>query len=124
VYFGQLPAESLEPKAITSMLRETGLPDPSANFLEVGQKAFNIYVTLNWDSSNIERICFSVITPDPMALPGRLDPKIELFLKNAPYTCAAADRMFIYAVTASSNGEYYKLGSPYQWRPKVLDMTR
>jgi hypothetical protein len=75
VYLGGAPAECFEPKTILSMHRETELPDPSEQMLKLCQKAFGIYVTLSWDSSKIERICFAVMTPDPMELPVRLEPK-------------------------------------------------
>jgi hypothetical protein len=122
VYFGEPPAECFEPKTILSMLREIELPDPSEQMLKLGQKAFGIYVTLSWDSSKIERICFAVMTPDPMALPARLEPKIEQFVRSVPYAASAADRKFVYAVTSSTGGEYYKLQSYYQWRPRMLNL--
>jgi hypothetical protein len=122
VYFGELPAECLEPKTILSMHREIELPDPSEQMIKLGQQAFGIYVTLSWDSSKIERICFAVMTPDPMALPVRLEPKIEQFVRSVPY--GAADRKFVYAATSSTGGEYYKLQSYYQWRPRILNLMQ
>jgi hypothetical protein len=119
VYFGELPAECLEPKTIGSMLREAGLPAPSEQMLRLVREAFGIYVTLSWDSPRIERICFAVMTPDPIALPVRIEPKIEQFVRNVPY--ADVGRKFVYAVTASTDGEYYKLQSYYRWRPRILD---
>jgi hypothetical protein len=107
VYFTGLPAECGEPKTILSMLHEIELPDPSEQMLKLGQKAFAIYFTLSWDSSKIERICFAILTPDPMALPVRLEPKIEQFVRSVPY--AAADRKFIFGAVSSADGEYYKL---------------
>jgi hypothetical protein len=120
VYFGEPPAECFEPKTIQSMLREIELPDPSEQMLKLGQEAFGIYVTLSWDSPKIERICIAVMTQDPMALPVRLEPKIEQFVRSAPR--ADADPRFVYAVTSSPDGEYYKLQSYYQWRPQMLDL--
>jgi hypothetical protein len=107
VYFTGLPAECGEPKTVLSMFREIGLPDPNEQVLELSQKAFAIYVTLSWDSSKIERICFAILTADPMALPVRLGPKIEQFVRRVPY--AAAERKFVFGAVSSANGEYYKL---------------
>ena len=121
-YFGEIPAECFEPKTIVSMLREVGLPDPSEQMLSLGERAFGIYTTLGWDSAKVERITFAVMTPDPTTLPTRLEPKIEQFVRSAPYTYDAADRRFVYAVTASKGGEYYKLQSYYQWRPQMLNL--
>jgi hypothetical protein len=122
LYFGEIPAECFEPKTIRSMHRETGLPEPSEEMLRLGERAFGIYFTLSWDSPRIERITFAVMTPDPTALPARLEPKIEQFARSAPYTYDAADRKFVYAVASTSGGEYYKLQSYYQWRPQLLDL--
>ena len=106
VYFTGLPAVCREPRTVLSMLREIELPDPSEQMLKLGQKAFAIYVTLNWDSSKIERICFAVTTPDPMALPVRLDPRIEQFVRSVPH---GVDHTFVYGAVSSTDGEYYKL---------------
>ncbi|HET8662646.1 MAG TPA: aromatic prenyltransferase [Micromonosporaceae bacterium] len=122
LYFGEIPAECFEPKTILSILREIGLPDPSEQMLRLGEIAFGIYTTLGWESSKIERITFAVMTQDPTALPIRLEPKIEQFVRSAPYAYDAADRRFVYAVTSSNDGEYYKLQSYYQWRPQMLDL--
>lgn len=120
LYFGGLPAECLEPKTIRSMLREIGLPDPGEQMLKLGQQAFGIYVTLSWDSSKIERFCFSVMTSDSMALPVRIEPKIEKFLGSIPRD--AADGRFIYYAGMSSTGEEnFKLQSYYKWQSRMQD---
>lgn len=127
VYVGEPPAECLEPAAITSMLRDVGMPDPSEQMRRLSQRAFGVYATLSWDSSKIERITFAVMTPDPTTLPVRLDPRIERFVKGAPYAADAVDagdRKFVYAVSAAPDGEYYKLQSYYQWRPRILNRMR
>lgn len=122
VYFGELPAECLEPKAILSMHREIGLPDPSERMLKLGRQAFGIYATLSWDSSKIERISFSVMTSDPLALPVQLDPKIEQFARCVPY--GAGGPTIVYAAMSSTGEEYYKIQSYYRWRPRVLKLMQ
>ncbi|MDT0344935.1 aromatic prenyltransferase [Streptomyces litchfieldiae] len=122
VYFGEPPAECFERKAILSMLDELELPEPSEQMLKLGELAFGIYVTLGWDSLNVERITFAVMTPDPLALPVHIEPTIEQFIKNAPYAPSAADRRFVYAVTSGPDGEYNKLQSYYQWQPHILNL--
>lgn len=124
VYFLGLSAERREPEAVRSMLREFGLPDPSEQMLKLAQQATGFYTTLSWDSSKVERITFAVIVPDLAALPTRVEvePKIEKFARNAPYTYGPADRKGIYGVTSSTHGEYYKLQSWYQLTPQMLKM--
>jgi hypothetical protein len=115
IYFGKLPAERLEPQAIRSLIVGLGLPEPSEQLLEFARSAFAIYITLNWDSPKIERICFAVITSDPMGIPAQLDPEIARFATIAPYAFAdEGDRVLVYGITAAPTGEYYKLGSYYQ----------
>jgi len=127
VYVGEPPAESLTPQAVMSMLRDIGMPAPSDQMLKLSQQAFGVYATLSWDSAQIERLTFAVMTPDPTTLPVRLEPKIEKFVKSAPYaidTTEVTDRKFVYAVSSAPDGEYYKLQSYYQWRPRILDRMR
>lgn len=119
VYFNEVPAECFESKTILSMLREIGLPEPSEQMLRLGQEAFGLYVTLNWDSSKIERICYAVTTADLATLPVRMEPEIEQFVKDVPN--GGADRKFVYGVASSPEGEYYKLESHYKWKPGMMD---
>lgn len=119
IYFNDVPAQCFEAKTMTSMLREIGLPDPSERMLRLGQDAFGLYATLNWDSLRVERICFAVTTTDLTTLPVRIDPAIERFVKSVPY--GDADRKFVYGVASSTAGEYYKLESHYKWKPGMLD---
>jgi hypothetical protein len=118
LYFHGFPAECLEPEGILSMLREIGLPEPTEQMLAFIQKSFAIYPTLSWDSSKIERICFAVITTDPMEFPARIEPEIGKFARNAPYAYAG-ERVLVYGSTLSSSGEYHKLGSYYQTAPEM-----
>ena len=122
VYFGQPPAETLQPKTITSIHREIGLPDPSERMLELCRQSVAIYITLSWDSPRIERISFTLMTSDPKALAGRLEPEIEQLTKNAPASDSAADRKFLFYVATSADGEYRKLLSFYRWQPRVLNL--
>lgn len=114
-YLGSLPDGLLEPETVRTLVRKMGLAEPGEQALEFAQKAFAIYPTFNWDSGKIERVCFAVITTDPMALPAQLEPEIAKFAKNAPYAYAAERaRTLVYGVTFTPKGEYYKLGSYYQ----------
>lgn len=119
LYFGRFAPEILEPKSVIAMLRDLGLPEPSQEVLEFAQQSFSIYVTLSWDSSKIDRICFAVITPDAAALPSRLHPDVAKFATNAPFAYDG-HRILVYGVTFSPRGEYYKVGAYYQ----MTDQTR
>ena len=114
--YSKLPDGYLNPETITSMLREIGLPDPSEQMLKLCQKAGVFYATLSWDSPRIERVCFSAVTADPMALTPRLDPEIEQFARNIPFS-DAANRKFRLNLASSPDGEYYKITAFYRSPP-------
>ncbi|MFI9605457.1 aromatic prenyltransferase [Streptomyces sp. NPDC052043] len=118
LYFGGLPAQCLEPETITAMLRDIGFPEPSEQMLKLGGQAFGIYTTLGWDSPEIERFCFSVMTPDSVSLPVPIEPKIEKFLDGVPHD--SADGRFIYYAAMSATGEEnFKVQSYYQWQSRM-----
>jgi len=117
VYFGEVD-ECLKPTMIRSILRDIGMPPPSDQLLNFAQHAFGFYATLSWDSSKIERFCYSAITPDPLALLDRVEPKIEHFLKTIPY--GVNDPKAVYLATSPADGgEFCKVQSYYQWRPRL-----
>jgi len=114
LYFGDLSAESLEPQAILSMLREMGLQEPDGQGLEFAKRSFAVYPTLSWDSAKIERICFAVITTDPTTVPARTEPEIWKYANNAPCTYVGEQRALVYGLTLLPDEGYYKVGSYYQ----------
>lgn len=114
LYFAQLPDEYGEAGNILSLHREIGLPEPSEQWLEFAQKAFRVYVTLRWDSPKIERICFAHLPVrdwDPSALPIRIEPEIEKFVRDTRRTYGGQP-VVIAAVKWTPDGEYLNLG-PY-----------
>jgi Aromatic prenyltransferase Orf2 len=123
VYFGGLSPECVEAENVRSLLRDIGLPAPSEQMLTFIQKSFSIYPTFSWDSSKIERICFSIVTPDAEALPARLEPEIGKFARSAPYAYPG-DRILVYGATLSPGEEYYKLGCYYQKPPEMWSKWR
>lgn len=122
VYFPGLPADHFAPDAIASLHRDAGFPEPSAQFLSLTAKAFDIYATFSWESSRIERLCFPVITSDPAALAVPIDPRFLELADQVPY--ATNDRRFTYAATSSPEGESYKFSWFYQWQPRILDKMK
>jgi hypothetical protein len=122
VYF-QLPeVGSLDLKAVLSMLREIGLPEPDDRMLEFASNSYRVYSTVNWDSLTIQRISFA---PPPRrgldlaALPIRLEPEIEQFTKGAPYTYDG-ERINISVVKWSTEGPFFDFGSYYRISPLQL----
>jgi hypothetical protein len=102
-------AGGLDEKTVLSVLNDTGLPEPSTpELLEFVQNSFSIYPTFSWDSPDIDRICFSVVSPNPESYPTTLFPEISEFAKSAPYEYDGA-RVLVYGETISRKEEYHKL---------------
>jgi 6-linalyl-2-O,3-dimethylflaviolin/7-geranyloxy-5-hydroxy-2-methoxy-3-methylnaphthalene-1,4-dione synthase len=119
VYFNDVPAECFQSRTIRSTLRETGMAEPSEQMLKLGNSAFGLYVTLGWDSSKIERICYAAATTDLTTLPVPVEPEIEKFVQSVP--SGGEDRKFVYGVALTPQGEYYKLESHYKWKPGAVN---
>lgn len=111
-----------DPETARSLHRDVGLPEPSEQMLKFCERAFGYYTTLSWDSPKIERISFGAKSQDPLALPIRLGPKIEHFVKNVSY--GVNDPKLIYAAMTSAGEEYYKLQAYYRWTPHGLRAGR
>lgn len=117
VYFGRFSADHIEPGTVRSLLRDIGMPELSDEMLGFTRNAFSIYPTFSWDSPGITRICFSLVTQDPRALPAVLEPEIGRFVRNTPYAYEGEDdRILVYGATLSARGEYWKAGV-YHRRP-------
>ncbi|MFF4276043.1 aromatic prenyltransferase [Streptomyces sp. NPDC001536] len=111
VYFA---VQSVATETKLALLRAFGFPEPDARVAEFVARSFSVYPTFNWDSSTVERICFSVKTQNPGELPAPFDPDIDNFAREVPHVYAGG-REFVSAVALTSSGEaYYKLAAYYQ----------
>jgi hypothetical protein len=114
LYFAHLPDTFRAEDNIRSLNRELGLSEPQGRALQFAQRSFRCYVTLDWASSRIEKICYApapVRDFDPALLPFPLDPRIEKFVRGT--RCAYSDRPFIIAALKwSAAGQHVNLG-PY-----------
>ncbi|PCG85609.1 prenyltransferase [Streptomyces sp. WZ.A104] len=122
IYFGEPPAGGIAPESVRAMLREVDQAEPSEQMLRLGREAFGVYVTLDWDSPAITRICFAVATTDPASLPVELDERIRLFVQHVQR--ADPHTRFVYAVASQPDGEYYKLQSYYRWGAGVPEIMQ
>jgi hypothetical protein len=123
LYFQVPPATAgdLEPKTVLSMLRESGLPDPDEQMLELACRAYRIYVTFNWDSPAVQRMSFA---PRPRAgvdlstIEARLGPKFTRFMRSTPYAYDG-ERISIVVPKWAPDGDHLNLGSYYQISPQA-----
>ncbi|MDR6981184.1 hypothetical protein J2X68_007926 [Streptomyces sp. 3330] len=123
VYFNGLSPQSVQRTAVLPMLRAFGLPEPSGQMLDFIETSSALYPTFGWDSAKIERISFSTRTTDPVALPARVEPKLEKFARSAPYAYEG-ERVLVYAGALSSSEEYYKLATYHRMTAAAHDRVR
>ena len=126
LYFAGLPAEFGEAENILSLQRELGLPRPDGELLEFARKSFRVYVTLSWDSAQVKRICYApapVRDWDPTALPVRIEPEIEKFVRGARRTYGG-DPIVIAACKWTADGAYLNLGPYTRVSPLMRTLLR
>lgn len=120
LYF-HFPA-GLEQKNIVSMLHDLGLPEPEERLVESATKTFRVYCTLDWDSSKIERISFARSLDLPL-IEDRAEPEITRFVTGTPYTYPG-DRFSISIVKWSPDGQWFNVGSYYQFGPLQWEVLK
>lgn len=109
-----LAMQAVEPETKLALVRALGFPEPDERVAEFVKRSFSIYPTFNWDSSAVERICFSVKTKNPQELPAPFDPDIDKFAREVPHVYEGG-REFVSAVALAPSGEaYYKLAAYVQ----------
>jgi hypothetical protein len=109
-----LAVAEVETESKLSLLRAFGFAEPDDQVAEFVKRSFSLYPTFAWESSAVERICFSVKTRNPGELPAPFDPDIDKFARDVPHVYAG-DREFVSAVALAPSGEaYYKLAAYYQ----------
>lgn len=119
IYFDGLPAGTFAPDRVRALTAELGIPEPTEAELDLCAKAFAVYFTFSWDSSEIDRACFPVLVPDPGQVPTTLGPTITRLANGVPF--AGVDRKCIYATTLSARGTYYKLEPFFHWKPELVN---
>ncbi|WP_407562445.1 aromatic prenyltransferase [Streptomyces sp. 184] len=123
VYISGLSPEYTRPDAVTAALRAMGLPAPSERMLEFIGTSFAMYPTFGWDTTRIERVCFSTRSSDPMLLPSRIEPAIAEFARDMP-TVHGGEPIHVYAGAVARDEEFFKLASHYQKTTQVSDRVR
>lgn len=123
LYVSGLTPEFTQRDAIGETLRGMGLPEPSEQMGEFISTSFALYPTFGWDTTRVERMCFSTRTSDPNLLPARIEPDIAKFARDMP-TVHSGEPSYVYAGTVARGGEFFKLASYYQFSSQVSERVR
>jgi hypothetical protein len=111
LYFPMEEPNSFPQDKIAAMIADLNFEVPPEEILTYCSMANPVYFTFSWDTSRIERICFAIVTSDHKLIPRHLDPLIERFFVNVPFS--NSDRTFIFNPTFSPNGYYLKIENDY-----------
>jgi hypothetical protein len=111
IYFMVKEPGLFPPAKVAGMFEDLGFAVPSDELLQHCSRAVTIYYTFNWDSPEIERICFGTIAPQPSLIPTHLHPLLKRYVEQVP--CLSKDRVFIYSVTLARNDTFIKIENDY-----------
>ncbi|WP_405791510.1 aromatic prenyltransferase [Streptomyces sp. NBC_01506] len=107
--------DGIKARAVASILRDLGLPEPEESLLQSARKTFRVYFTLGWDSPVIERVSFARRLDLPV-VKDRVEPEIVRFVTGTPYTYPG-ERFSISMVKWSPDGQWFNVGSYFQFGP-------
>jgi hypothetical protein len=104
------PAQSTYDSCI-SLVEQLGFKPASREIMEECRKAVHLNYTFNWESDEIERLCFGMACDDPNEVPVHLNPLMKTFIEKTPLQ--SQSRKYIWGVTFKENGLYYKIENDY-----------
>ncbi|MBD3196646.1 MAG: hypothetical protein GF317_16440 [Candidatus Lokiarchaeota archaeon] len=112
IYFLVRDPSKVKPEKYETLLKEVGFEPASREIMEKCTKATTLYYTFNWETNKVERVCFGVLCPEGAeGVPVHFHPIMKEFVEKAPF--ATDKRTFIYAITFSPEGHFYKIESDY-----------
>ncbi|WP_344294854.1 aromatic prenyltransferase [Streptomyces synnematoformans] len=126
LYFQFTPESRPEPKAVGAMLREMGMPEPAEPVLRYVRGAMRANITLTWDSARISRVALAPPPSsglEPSDVPVPLEPRMERFLRHAPYAYEG-ERVRLIAFKWVPGEEFIEANSYYQLSPLLKQLTR
>lgn len=94
-----------------ALVEELGFEAASKEAMEGCLKAAHLNYTFSWDSEKIERLCFGMGVDTPEEVPVHFHPLMKEFIEKTPLQ--SDSRKFIWGVTFSPNGFYYKIENDY-----------
>ncbi len=104
LYFFTVENGGITPQKSANLLSDLGLNVPNDEVLQHCARAVPLYHTFNWDSPQVQRVCFACHAPEAALVP-KWDPIIDDFVDNA--VTIAKRRTFMYNPTFCANGQNY-----------------
>lgn len=100
-----------KPKKYSALLEELDFDVGSPEVMEKCCDARTIYYTFNWESDEIERVCFGMVCPIKEDVPVQFHPLMEEFVEKVPF--ASDLHRYIYSIAFSRKGYYFKVENDY-----------
>jgi hypothetical protein len=111
IYFMiQQPPKATQESCI-SLVEDLGLKVASKEAMEGCRRAVHLNYTFNWESDKLERLCFGMACDEPSDIPVHFHPLMEKFVAETPLQSDSTK--FIWGVTFTNNGLYYKIENDY-----------
>ncbi|MFX1325324.1 MAG: aromatic prenyltransferase [Promethearchaeota archaeon] len=111
IYFMLKNPSAANYKSCRGLIEDLGFEVPSKEIINYCCNAAHLNYTFSWASEKIERLCFGVACHDVNKVPVHLHPLIQKFVSRSPFQ--SDTRKFIYGITFTREGYYYKIESDY-----------
>ena len=98
-------------ESCVALVEDLGFKIASKEIMDGCVDAAHLNYTFRWDSDHVERLCFGITCDDYKEIPVHLDPIMKEFVDNTPLQ--AEKKKFIWGVTFTPNGFYYKIENDY-----------
>jgi len=111
VYFMSGAVGGFSKEQIIGILKDLDFAIPEEEIIERCTRGVTLYFTYNWDSPNIERVCYGICADSRKDLPIHLSPVIRDFSAGVP--TISLPHHFIYSITFARTGNYIKVENDY-----------
>ncbi len=111
IYFMLRDPSTATPEKCKALVKDIGFEIASEEIMERCCQAAHLNYTFSWDSSRIERLCFGIACHDSKQVPTHFHPLIKKYVEESPFQSEM--RKFIYGITFTPNGLYYKIENDY-----------
>jgi len=111
IYFMLQKPSKASYKNCKSLIEDLGFKLPSSELIERCCDAVHLNFTFSWESDKIERLCFGMACNDYNEVPVHLNPLLREFVEKTPLQSEKCK--FIWGVTFTDNGLYYKIENDY-----------